>query len=760
MAKPGDKVKHYEILEELGKGGMGEVYLAQDTTLDRKVAIKFLPEKMQKDATARVRLLREAKAAASLDHPFICKIYETGEIDSKAYIVMEFIEGKDLREKLDEGLLPLRDSLQMALEIAEALEEAHGKGIVHRDLKPANIMLTPQGHVKVMDFGLAKQILPKGEEAITKTLTQASLTEQGAIVGTLAYMSPEQAKGETVDARSDIFSLGILIYEMMSGIHPFSKPSAIETLSSILKDSTPAVSVKPKTVNPVLTPILRKALAKEPGDRYQNVADLATDIRKLLRETVGGARLLSRRWPVIVGTVLIVAILLTGIWWFALRGKVGAPPPEQEPISILITDFQNKTGDPDFDESIEELLRIGLEGTSFISVYERSEARKIASKTDPGSYGQINTKMAQMICTREGINVIVDGSIEKSGEEYIISVQALDPIKNEEKAKASRKIKNKNEVLKAAEYISTRLRKKLGDIRPESAKIFAQETFTSSSLIALNAYSRGQELQHTNREEAIKFYLKAIDNDPNLGRAYAGLGMVYYSLQQHDKAEKNFQMALARLDGMSEREKYRTQGGYYIIKKDYPRAIEAYSDLVEKFPADTAGLTNLALAYFYSANMAKAAEVGRRAVELNPNESLPRYNLVWYLMGASDFDAAEQEAHALIKLDPEYWEIYVCKALIELAQGLPVQAKETYKKFGEQNDYGNALAASGLADLALYEGRISEAKMILEKGIAFDLEKAPKFIAADKYIILAQLHLLQEKKDLAVKATDQALDTS
>ena len=207
MAKPGDKIKHYEIIKQIGKGGMGEVYLAQDTALDRKVAIKFLPEKMQKDATARVRLLREAKAAASLDHPFICKIYETGEIDSKAYIVMEYIEGKDLRDKLDEGLLPLRDSLQMALEIAEALEAAHGKGIVHRDLKPANIMLTPQGHVKVMDFGLAKQILPAGEEAISKTLTQASLTEQGAIVGTLAYMSPEQAKGETVDARSDIFLL-------------------------------------------------------------------------------------------------------------------------------------------------------------------------------------------------------------------------------------------------------------------------------------------------------------------------------------------------------------------------------------------------------------------------------------------------------------------------------------------------------------------------------------------------------------------------
>jgi serine/threonine protein kinase len=230
------RVKHYEILEPIGKGGMGEVYLALDTILDRKVAIKFLPEETQQDHTSRERFIREAKSAASLDHPFICKIYEAGEVDGKAYIVMEFIEGEDLGERLKKDPLPLRDSLNVALEIAEALEKAHKNNIVHRDLKPANIMLTPQGHVKVMDFGLAKKVLPSGEDAITKTITQASITEQGMIAGTLAYMSPEQARGEEVDQRSDIFALGIVLQEMLSGMHPFTKPSAIETLSAILRD--------------------------------------------------------------------------------------------------------------------------------------------------------------------------------------------------------------------------------------------------------------------------------------------------------------------------------------------------------------------------------------------------------------------------------------------------------------------------------------------------------------------------------------------
>ena len=759
MISPGDRVKHYEVLELLGKGGMGEIFLAQDTILDRKVALKFLPEEMQKDDKARIRLLREARAAASLDHPFICKIFEAGEHEGKIFIVMEYLEGKDLKGMLEKETLPLRDSLQLALEIAEALEDAHKKGIVHRDLKPSNIMLTPQGHAKVMDFGLAKHFLTEGEADITTTLTQESITEHGAIVGTLAYMSPEQARGEAVDARSDIFSLGIIIYEMTTGKHPFSRSSPLETLTSILRDSTPPVNIKPKMMNPVLSPILRKALAKEPENRYQDIRDLIVDIRKLQRETFGGARLFFRGWPAIAASAVIIVMLAVGVLLLIRR-----PPSEpgtiaQQPVSVLIADFQNQTGDADFDESLEELMRIGLEGASHISVFERAQARELAPQFDPGSDGTINPKVALMISTREGISVIVNGSVEIGSGGYDIKVWALDPVKNEKKADLSRTIKTKEEVLKAIDFLSGKLRKELGDIQPESARVFAQETFTASSLVAMNAYARGQELMHTKREEAIEWFRKALDNDPNLGRAYAGLASVYHNLKQHEEAEKYYKMALERIDQMSEREKHRTQGGYYLLKRNYQKAIEEFSALVEKFPADTSGYTNLAFAYFYSVDMAKAAEVGRRAVELNPNESIPRYNLVWYTMGAGDFDAAEQEVHALIKLDPEYWDVYVCKALIELAQGLPAQAVETYRILEAQNTYGASLAATGLADFALYEGRYSDSKSILEEGIAFDLKNSQEYIAADKYITLAQLHLLQGKKDLAGDAAERAIAT-
>ncbi|MFC2161003.1 serine/threonine protein kinase [Acidobacteriota bacterium] len=238
MPEPGDRLKHYKIEKLIGKGGMGEVYLAHDSQLDRKVAIKFLPPELAADEPTKTRFEREAKAAAALDHPFICKVYESGEEGGKSYIVMEYIEGQNLQERMDAKPLSLIDSLKIALEISEALEKAHKKGIIHRDLKPPNIMITLQDHVKVMDFGLAKKIMPVGSD-LEQTLTQASITEKGTIAGTLAYMSPEQAMGKKLDDRSDIFSLGIIIYEMFSHKHPFSKTTPIETLSAILKDPPP-----------------------------------------------------------------------------------------------------------------------------------------------------------------------------------------------------------------------------------------------------------------------------------------------------------------------------------------------------------------------------------------------------------------------------------------------------------------------------------------------------------------------------------------
>jgi len=760
MALPVDKVKHYEILRLIGSGGMGEVYLAKDTILDRKVAIKFLSAKIQEDPKARKRLLREAKAAAALDHPFICKIYEAGEVDGNAFIVMEYIEGKDLMDKIEKEPLSFKESLRVFLEIAEALEKAHEKGVVHRDLKPSNIMLTPQGHVKVMDFGLAKRIFPSGD-ALTRTLTQASVTEEGTIMGTLAYMSPEQARGDIIDWRSDIFSLGVLLHEMLSGKPPFKRPSPAETLSAILRDPPPPVSIKQKKVTPAIDRILQKSLAKNPTERYQSVADLVSDIRKTEKEAVLERHITFRGWPMIAASIILAVVIASGIWLLTRQAQVSPPEIAPEPVSVLVADFRNQTGDTVFDGALEQALSIGLEGASFINIYDRPKARRLANNLDPKADGQLDTRLAQLVCRSEGINVVLGGMIEPSGTGYALKIWAMDPVSSEELTEASKKIETKAEVLRVADSLATQVRSKLGGLPPDSAQALSEETFTTSSLEAMNAYAHAQELKALGKlEEAAQEYQRAIDEDPDLGRAYSGLAVIYYNRGELQKAEEYFQMAMAKIDRMTEREKYRTRSLYYLLKRNCKKAIEELTVLVEKFPADYAGYSNLSVAYYLNRNISHAVEAGRQAAELYPKNITPRFNLTWYCMMSGNFEVAKEEAQKVLELNPEFEEIHVNLALIDLAQDQPEKAAETYQHLESLSNWGASIAATGLTDIAVYEGRLAEAKEILEKGITADLKKGRKDWAADKLAILADTHLLQGQKALSLKAIERALAAS
>jgi serine/threonine protein kinase/tetratricopeptide (TPR) repeat protein len=757
MISPGDKVKHYEILEQIGKGGMGEVYLAKDTVLDRNVAIKFLPEEMQIDAKARVRLVREAKAAASLDHPFICKIYETGEFEGKAFIVMEYIEGKDLRGKLDEGVLHLRDALQMSLEIAEALEEAHEKGIVHRDLKPSNVMITPRGHVKVMDFGLAKHFLTEGEGDITQTLTQDSITEQGAIVGTLAYMSPEQARGEKVDARSDIFSLGIIIYEMTTGRHPFSKANPLETLTSILRDATPAVNITPKMMNPILSPILRKALAKEPKNRYQNIKELIDAIRKTLRETAAGTRFLFRPVPLIIGGIVIVGMLLTGIWFLTRRPEASYPAVSPIKLSILVADFENRTGDSVFDGALEQAFGIGLDAP-LISIYDRPTARKLMKQLSPGADNRLDVEQAKLICAREGIDVIVSASIEPKGDGYIIKVWAIDSVTSRKIIERTETIKTKADVLQAVPVLAAELRSELSGVPLDSTQSFEQETSTTTSLEALNAYTRAQELiAQGKQEEAIAEYERAIEEDPEYGRAYSGLGVIYlFYRRDHEKGKEYLQQALTHIETMTEREKYRTRCIWYGLTKDYQKIIEESISLLEKFPADSAAHGNLSYAYAMIRDMPKALEHGEIMAELFPENVNARFNLSGFALNAGDFEKAKREANKTLELDPNHDGAYIYLALSQLGLGQSALASKAYEQLKTLSPYTSSLGTMGLADIALYEGRLESAKEILKRGIDADIENNAPGLAAQKMVMLAHTYLILGENDLAYQLADQA----
>jgi serine/threonine protein kinase/tetratricopeptide (TPR) repeat protein len=739
---------------------MGQVYLSRDSVLERNVAIKFLPPEMERDPQTRIRFVREAKSAAALDHPFICKVYETGEVEEKAFIVMEYVAGKTLKDKMEELPLSIAEVLRITIEIAEALDEAHKKGVVHRDLKPANIMITPQNHVKVMDFGLAKRVLPKGQENIAATITQSSITAQGAIAGTIAYMSPEQARGEEVDARSDIFSLGIILQEMISGNHPFSKPSVIETLSSILKDPAPITQVKPKSINPSLSPILRKALTKERDDRYQSIEDFIHDMKKLQKEITGEGRVHLHKWQMAVGAVLIVAMILTGVWLLTSRPPSGQQGSGPAPISVLIADFQNMTGEPIFDGVLEKTMSIYIEGASFIAIRNRQEALRSASKLDPRTRDVLDEDLAQLVSRSEGINVIVAGLIEEGRKGYTIRVWARDPVSAEKISDNSENFETKDGVLRAAEKVAAKLRSDLGDVPAESIQALTKETFTTTSIQAMKAYARAQESADQEKpEEALGEYLKALDFDPNFGRAYSSIAVLYFNRGQYGEAEKYFQEAFKRIDQMTDREKFRTQGSYYLMKRDFKNAIEQYSSLLEQYPGDYTAHAMLAFAYFYARNMAKAVEEGRLDVKYNPQSINGRFNLSWYALGAGDFQTAEKETQKILDQDPDFNEAYVSLALAKLAQGRAEEAAETYRLLEGLDVYGASIAATGLADLAVYEGRLTEAVRILEKGIAFDLQEGDAYNAADKYIMLAHNLLLQGKTSLAGEAVGKALET-
>ena len=754
----GTTVTHYRILEKVGAGGMGEVYLAEDTKLRRKVAIKVLPEELTRDPDRRRRFVQEARAAAGVEHPHIAAVYDIDEFDGRTFMAMEYVRGQSLRDAISVRRLTPTQAVELAIQVADGLAKVHERGIVHRDLKPENVIVSEEGYAKIIDFGLAKLLEPLFSTAVesSRMVTETRFhTTAGQILGTVAYMSPEQAQGLEVDARSDIFSFGVMLYEMLSGKDPFKRPSAVETLSAILRDTPPPLVLPAAHAPAELQRVLRQALAKAPTERYQRMRDMADDLRALREKMArqGGARV---AWRVAVPALALAAALLAGTYWLARRAAP-APAPVHEPVSVLVADFDNRTRDPVFDGALEQTLGLGLEGAPFISAYGRPQARKAAAEVDPAAAGKLDERIAQLVCRSQGVKVLVAGSIEPKSEGYVLKAWALDPVTSNRLAEAARAVPGKGDVLRAADGVAADLRRQLGDTAARSGRGLEGETFTTASLDAMNSYARAQELYPLGKyDEAIAEYRKAIAQDPTFGRAYTGLAVQLANLGQKEEAEKYFQMALARVDQMSEREKHRTIGVYSLSKGNYEKAIEEFRALVKEYPADTAGHGNLALAYFFSGDMKRAYEQGRHGVELYPKNLLQRNNVALYAMYAGDFETAEREARAVLEQNPAFEKAYVAVALSEAARGQVEKAAETYRRLQTISARGVSLATTGLADLALYEGRPAEAASTLEKGIAGDAANRSAGAAAYKAAVLSQAQLMRGQKDPALTAADQA----
>jgi tetratricopeptide (TPR) repeat protein/predicted Ser/Thr protein kinase len=740
--------ERYEIIRLLGQGGMGAVYQAHDRELEREVGLKVIRGDMAANPEILRRFKQELILARQITHKNVIRIFDLGQADGFKFITMEYIDGRDLQNLLKERKkLEAADAAKIIAQVCRALEVAHAEGVIHRDLKPQNIMLDKTGRVYVMDFGIARSTLA------------SSMTQTGALIGTPDYMSPEQAKGQTVDARSDLFAVGIIFYEILSGQSPFNADTTMGKLWKRTSEAARPLEELDKTIPAPLSEIVKKCMEIDPQKRFASATELLHAIEDWqgpgagTRITVARASTLPgyAKW---VGAGLAVALVVAG---FVVRPKLSIQQvAPHAPVTLLIADFDNKTGDAVFDGTLEPMLGIALEGAPFITSFNRAQARKVAARLQPGMT-HLDASLAQLVAVREGVNVVVSGSITQEGSGYTVTVASLDTATGKSIVQEQSKASSKQDVLAAAGKLAERIRKGLGDTTAESAQRSAAETFTAASLEAAHAYAMGQDLQQSGKwDEAKAAYNLAVELDPDLGRAYAGLAAMDANTGKKQEAEKNYQAAMSRIDRMTDREKYRTRSGYYLLMRNQPKAIEELTALVKQYPSDTAGYANLALAYFEQRDMTKALEEQKRAIEIMPNSVQQRSNLSLYALYAGDFDAAANEAQQVLKENPKFEVGARTLALAKLAAGHPEEAKKEYDKLMTMSSRGASMAATGLADLALYEGRLADAVAILHRGIIENQADKDADSAAYNQATLALTLVALNKPGEAVAAAGNA----
>jgi len=750
----------YAILEILGQGGMGAVYKAADREVDRTVALKVIRPEMASNPEILARFKQELLLSSQVTHRNVIRIYDLGEAQGVKFITMEYVEGETLQRILKQrGKLEVAEAVDIMEQVASGLAAAHREGIIHRDLKPANIMRDKNGRVVVMDFGLAR------------TFSGDGMTQTGMMLGTMEYMSPEQAQGVDVKASSDIFTVGLILYELLTGNSPFHAETAIASLVMRTQQrAAPLVNVD-KTIPGTLSNIVAKCLEKDAAKRYQSAEHLDADLRAW--QSGSGAKIASRSiyssaahlrvnrvrelpWLRIGGGGVLVLAIAAGSAWYVISRRQAAKLVAHGPVSVLIGDFANHTGDSVLDNTLEPMLGVAMEGASFINVYSRGDARKLAKKL-PNPSDTLDEQSARLVAMNQGVNAVITGDISLRGNEYDISAIALDSVSGKVLAKADIAVADKQEILSVLPKLAMPIRTALGDTTPASIQFDkVSGGFTASSLAAAHQDGVGVDEQFAGKfQEAFDSFQKAAELDPKFARAYTGMAAMALNLGRNADAVKYMKLAMDNKDRMTERERYRNQGLYYLTLGNWKDCVQQYSQLVALYPADRVGQNNLANCYTQLREPSQALVAAQRAVEIVPRGASQRENLAFIEAFGGDFSDSEKEARTALDISPTSAQAYLNLAEAQLGQGQIKEAADSYHHL--EGLGGSSTAADGLADLAAYQGKYTEAAAILTQGAEADLAAKNTDNAARKYVALANIEELQGHAPAALADLGKAL---